>query len=76
MIAVQLQDGSHFEARIALLRKMVLARAFPDLDEDQRLNKITVIFESPQTLDRLCPVSGGTSETCGGCSIPGLEQVF
>jgi hypothetical protein len=37
----------------------VLARAFPDLDEDQRLNKITEIFDSPETLDRLCSVSGG-----------------
>jgi hypothetical protein len=38
---------------------MVLARAFPDLDEDKRLDKITEIFDSPQTLDRLCSVSGG-----------------
>lgn len=59
MVPVQLQDGSDCEAGIALLRQMVLARAFPDLDEQQRLNNITEIFDSPKTLDRLCHVSGG-----------------
>jgi hypothetical protein len=59
MVPVQLQDGSDCEAGIALLRQMVLARAFPDLDEEQRLDKITEIFDSAETLDRLCSVSGG-----------------
>jgi hypothetical protein len=59
MVPVQLTDGSQCEAGMALLRQMVLARAFPDLDEDKRLDKITEIFDSPQTLDRLCSVSGG-----------------
>jgi hypothetical protein len=59
MVPVQLQDGSDCEAGIALLRQMVLARAFPDFDQQQRLNKITEIFDSFETLDRLCHVSGG-----------------
>jgi hypothetical protein len=59
MVPVQLTDGSACEAGMALLRQMVLARAFSDLDEDQRKDKITEIFDSPQTLDRLCSVSGG-----------------
>ena len=59
MVPVQLTDGSACEAGMALLRQMVLARAFPDLDEDHRLDKITEIFDSPETLDRLCSVSGG-----------------
>ena len=59
MVPVQLTDGSACEAGMALLRQMVLARAFPDLDEDKRNDKITEIFDSPQTLDRLCCVSGG-----------------
>ncbi|MBD1881250.1 P-loop NTPase fold protein [Coleofasciculus sp. FACHB-T130] len=59
MVPVQLQDGSQCEAGMALLRQMVLARAFPDLDEDNRLDNITEIFDSPETLDRLCSVSGG-----------------
>jgi len=59
MVPVQLTDGSQCEAGMPLLRQMVLARAFPDLDEDKRLDKITEIFDSLQTLDRLCSVSGG-----------------
>jgi len=59
MVPVQLTDGSDCEAGMALLRQMVLARAFPDLDEDQRLDKIPEIFDSAETLDRLCQVSGG-----------------
>ncbi|MBE9000338.1 ATP-binding protein [Nostoc sp. LEGE 12447] len=58
MVVVQ-QDGSDYEPGIALLRQMVLARAFPDLDEKQRLEKISEIFDSPKTLDQLCRVSGG-----------------
>jgi len=59
MVPVQLQDGSKCEAGMVLLRQMVLARAFPDLDEDQRLAKITELFDTSETLDRLCSVSGG-----------------
>jgi AAA ATPase domain len=59
MVPVQLQDGSDCEAGMVLLRQMVLARAFPYLDARQRLSKLTHIFDSPQTLDRLCRVSGG-----------------
>ncbi|MBD1890513.1 P-loop NTPase fold protein [Coleofasciculus sp. FACHB-SPT9] len=59
MVSIQLQDGSECEAGIALLRQMVLARVFPEFDEQERLNKITEIFDSPNTLDRLCRVSGG-----------------
>jgi hypothetical protein len=59
MVSVQLRDGSECEAGMELLRQMILARAFPDFDEQQRLNKISEIFESPKTLDRLCRVSGG-----------------
>ena len=59
MVPVQLRDGSECEAGMELLRQMILARAFPDLDEQQRLNNITEIFDSPKTLDRLCRVSGG-----------------
>jgi hypothetical protein len=59
MVPVQLQDGSEHGQGMALLRQMVLARAFPDLDEQQRLNNITEIFDSAESLDRLCGVSGG-----------------
>lgn len=59
MVPVHLQDGSDYAAGMVLLRQMVLARAFPELDERERLNKITEIFDSQTSLDRLCQVSGG-----------------
>ena len=59
MVPVHSQDGSDHQEGMALLRQMVLARAFPDLNADQRLDKVTELFDSPQTLDRLCRLSGG-----------------
>ncbi|HBB34843.1 MAG TPA: KAP family P-loop domain-containing protein [Cyanobacteria bacterium UBA8803] len=59
MVPVQLRDGSVHEAGMAMLRQMVMARAFPDLDEPERLHKITEIFDSLASLNRLCRVSGG-----------------
>lgn len=59
MVPVQLRDGSLCEEGIELLRQMVLARAFPTVESQQRSALIPKIFESPETLDRLCRVSGG-----------------
>lgn len=59
MVPVQLRDGSYCDAGMALLRQMVMARAFPHLNADQRLEKITEIFDSYETLDYLCCMSGG-----------------
>ncbi|MCT7980710.1 ATP-binding protein [Laspinema olomoucense] len=59
MVPVQSRDGSEHTEGMNLLRQMLLARAFPDLTPEQRLEKMTVIFENHQTLDRLCRVSGG-----------------
>lgn len=59
MVPAQLPDGSDDEAGMALLRQMVLARAFPDIEPAQRLNLIAEVFDSLDTLDRLCRVSGG-----------------
>jgi len=59
MVPVQLRDGRGHEEGMALLRQMVLARAFPDLAPDERLTKISEVFDSAETLDRLCQASGG-----------------
>lgn len=59
MVPVRLRDGSECVEGMNLLRQMVIARAFPDLDEQQRLAAISDVFDSPDTLDRLCQVSGG-----------------
>jgi hypothetical protein len=59
MVPVQQRDGSDDEEGIKLLRQMVLARAFPEVTETQRLGLVTKVFDSPETLDRLCRISGG-----------------
>ena len=59
MVPVHHKDGSYDEAGIQLMRHMVLARAFPNLDANERLSKITLIFDTPESLDRLCQISGG-----------------
>ena len=59
MIPVQFKNGTSHEVGMEQLQQMVLARAFPNLESEQRLPKISAIFDSPKTLDRLCHVSGG-----------------
>ncbi|MBD1861500.1 MULTISPECIES: ATP-binding protein [Trichocoleus] len=59
MVPVQLRDSSDCAPGIELLKQMVLTRAFPELDETQRLDAITQLFDNPTTLHRLCQVSGG-----------------
>lgn len=62
MIPVKFRDGTDCQAGLELLRKMVLIRAFPDLAHvtpEEYLNRITTVFDTPETLDRLCLMSGG-----------------
>lgn len=59
MVSPKLRSGAINQTGISLLRQMVLARAFPNLSEAERLTKITEIFDGIQTLDTLCIVSGG-----------------
>ena len=59
MVSVELSNGSNFEPGMVLLRQMVLARAFPDLNPLERLNRINEVFDDAKSLDRLCKVSGG-----------------
>lgn len=59
MVPVEQRDGGASEQGMNLLKQMVLIRAFPDGHEEERLGLISQIFDSPDTLDRLCRVSGG-----------------
>lgn len=59
MIPVRLRSGEICTEGLSLMRQMVLARAFPDMDANYRLNLITEVFDSLETLDRLCLISGG-----------------
>lgn len=59
MVPIQSRNGSELAKGMGLLRQMVLARAFPQVDGQQRLMLISEVFDEPQTLDRLCRISGG-----------------
>lgn len=59
MVPIRQRDGSDCEEGIALLRQVILVRAFPHLKPEQRLCLIPEVFDRPETLDRLCRVSGG-----------------
>jgi hypothetical protein len=59
MIRVKDREGQLNQAGIDLLYLMVLARAFPELSESQRLEKIKDIFDEEEPLKQLCEVSGG-----------------
>ncbi|MGL5058917.1 MAG: P-loop NTPase fold protein [Microcoleus sp.] len=59
MVPVQFRDGSECAEGVELLRQMVLARAFPDLEPIERYALIPRLFDSPETLDRLCRATGG-----------------
>ena len=59
MVKVKARGGADHDEGISLMRKMVMARAFPNLNGDQRMERITEVFDSTETLDRLCRISGG-----------------
>ncbi|MBW4623040.1 MAG: KAP family NTPase [Cyanosarcina radialis HA8281-LM2] len=59
MVPVKVREGDESKEGMALLQQMILARAFPDLNAYQRLELITEVFDRPETLSRLCRVSGG-----------------
>jgi hypothetical protein len=59
MVPVQLRSGEECKEGMALLQQMILARAFPDVNEVKRIDLITEVFDSFETLERLCRISGG-----------------
>jgi AAA ATPase domain len=59
MVTVISRDGSDHLEGMNLLKQMVLARAFPNLKPEERLGLISVVFDSSETLERLCRISGG-----------------
>lgn len=59
MVPARNRDGSDCVAGMSLLRHTILARAFPDIPAEQRLDHISALFDISTSLDRLCRVSGG-----------------
>lgn len=74
MVPVQLRQGGECKEGMALLQQMVLARAFPDKTEVERINSISEVFDSPETLARLCRMSGGHARQLLVLLLSCLEQ--
>jgi hypothetical protein len=74
MVPVHSRDGNMFDKGMNLLRQMVLARAFPYVTPSERLSLIDRVFDTPETLDRLCCVSGGHVRNLLGLLYSCLQQ--
>jgi Trp operon repressor len=59
MVPVRQRQGQDHPQGMALLKQMVMARAFPDVPKAERTSLISDLFDTPDTLDRLCQISGG-----------------
>lgn len=59
MVPVRIRQGEENPAGMVLLKQMILARAFPDVPPSERELQLPVLFDSPETLNRLCLISGG-----------------
>jgi hypothetical protein len=59
MVPLQDRNATPNLEGLALLRQMVLIRAFPDLNVNQRIDQVGWVFDDLATLDRLCRISGG-----------------
>ncbi|HEY9761018.1 MAG TPA: ATP-binding protein [Trichocoleus sp.] len=59
VVTVRYPNGELCESGMALLRQLVLARAFPNMAPQARLELVEKVFEDLETLDRLCLASGG-----------------
>lgn len=74
MVPVKNRDGSECVEGMNLLRRMVMSRAFPDLSTEERITLITEVFDSRETLDELCRVSGGHLRNLMGMLFGCLQQ--
>jgi AAA ATPase domain len=59
MVPVKLRDASECHEGIRRLQEMVMTRAFPGVNWEFSRNFVTDVFDSPETLRRLCLISGG-----------------
>jgi AAA ATPase domain len=59
MVPVRQRDGSIYPEGMYLMQKMVLVRAFPEPQTEPISELIAHIFDTPETFEQLCLVSGG-----------------
>jgi hypothetical protein len=74
MVPVQTRDGRDYQQGMDLLQQLVLARAFPNVAPSERLELITEVFDSKETLDRMCRISGGHVRNLLGLLYNCLQQ--
>jgi hypothetical protein len=59
MVPVRLRNGELCDRGLELLHQMVLSRALPDCPFAEQQAAIPALFDSVESLNRLCEVSGG-----------------
>ena len=59
MVSIKLRNGQDCQEGLDLLKQMVLARRFPDLSAEERLQHWPELFDEEASLERLCRISGG-----------------
>lgn len=74
MVPVRLRTGEEFHQGMDLLRQMVMMRAFPYESREKQLQLVTEVFDSPETLNRLCRISGGHLRNLLGLLFDCLRQ--
>ncbi|NES84381.1 MAG: ATP-binding protein [Moorea sp. SIO2B7] len=74
MVRIKDKDGSNDEKGLDLLRQMVLARTFPEIEPYKRFDFILEVFDSPETLEHLCSISGGHVRNLLGLLYRCLEK--
>ncbi len=74
MVQVRSRNGQFYQPGLNLLRHLVLSRAFPDATVAERLNLVPEVFDSLDTLDRLCQISGGHLRNLLGLLYDCLRQ--
>lgn len=74
MVPVRHRTGETFDQGMELLREMVLVRAFPNESREKQLQLITEVFDTLETLNRLCRVSGGHVRNLLGLLFDCLRQ--
>lgn len=74
MVPIQLRDGRDSPKGMALLQQLLLARAFPGVDGQARLNLIPEVFDDIETLNRMCRLSGGHVRNLLGLLYNCLQQ--
>ncbi|MEL6492035.1 MAG: ATP-binding protein [Cyanobacteria bacterium J06621_3] len=59
MVPVATRMGEPYPRGRQLLQKMVMVRAYPELNERDRWQQVNTVFDTPDTLNRLVAASGG-----------------